>query len=78
MESWHWVALLTVSGAAGMLYQQNRRLRRTQAQLAGQVREMAEKNRVLEELAVTDGLTGLYNRRYFEQRLISSASRCSK
>ena len=37
--------------------------------------ELAEANRRLEQLAITDGLTGLYNHRYFHERLQSEVER---
>jgi len=41
------------------------RLVRLQQELIHLQEELAEKNRILERLAITDPLTGLYNRRYF-------------
>lgn len=75
MEHWFWFTVGAAT-AAGMLYRQNRRLRQLQEELVRQNAELQEKNRLLEELAATDGLTGLYNRRYFQQRLAEEISRC--
>jgi len=77
----NWPGLVAAGAAAGVavaLYRQNRRLRRARSALEQKVRELEERNRLLEELAITDGLTGLYNRRYFEQRLAEEISRCQR
>ncbi|MGB9885862.1 MAG: HD-GYP domain-containing protein [Moorellales bacterium] len=77
----NWPGLVAAGAAAGVavaLYRQNRRLRRARSALEQKVRELAERNRLLEGLAITDGLTGLYNRRYFEQRLAEEISRCQR
>jgi diguanylate cyclase (GGDEF)-like protein len=54
------------------LTQLNRDLER---RVAVRTAELAEANRRLEQLAITDGLTGLYNHRYFHERLQSEVER---
>lgn len=45
-------------------------------QLAAQANELKRKNVDLELLAITDPLTGLYNKRYFEKLMESEVERC--
>ncbi|MCR4419654.1 MAG: diguanylate cyclase [Clostridia bacterium] len=78
MSDWPWFAAVGAAGVAAVLYRQNRRLRQARSDLEQKVGELTERNRLLEELAITDGLTGLYNRRYFEQRLAEEISRCRR
>lgn len=40
--------------------------------------ELEQKNRTLQELAIRDGLTGLYNRRYMQEMLDMEAARCRR
>jgi diguanylate cyclase (GGDEF)-like protein len=40
--------------------------------------QLSNANRLLEERANTDGLTGLANRRYFDERLIYEMNRCTR
>jgi diguanylate cyclase (GGDEF)-like protein len=71
--------VLTVRGAIRAYFQernlirQNEALRRMNAELeeivAARTQELVEKNRLLEVLAVTDKLTGLYNRRKLDELL---------
>jgi diguanylate cyclase (GGDEF)-like protein len=72
------VALHTLVEALG------RRRAELEQAASGLEREVAERtaaleaaNRQLAELAVTDSLTGLYNRRHFDERLAAAARRCS-
>lgn len=46
--------------------------------VAERTSELEVANRQLAALSSTDGLTGVYNRRYFDQRLAEEASRCSR
>lgn len=50
-------------------------------QLKRTVEELGESNRILSDLAVKDGLTGLYNHRYFQEALIQEETvsrRCKR
>ncbi len=55
-----------------------------QARVATQVKmkilwdELQEKNKLLEELVKKDGLTELYNHRYFHDRMVEEFSRCKR
>jgi diguanylate cyclase (GGDEF)-like protein len=49
----------------------NRELQTANKQLAAQTEALRAMNRELEQLSVTDSLTGLYNRRYFEKLMES-------
>jgi diguanylate cyclase (GGDEF)-like protein len=48
------------------------------AKVAERTRELAEANRRLSQLAITDGLTGLYNHRYFHERLGKEVERSNR
>lgn len=50
-------------------------LRETAFQQALLIAELREKEEALKKLVITDGLTGLYNHRYFQQRLRESFER---
>ena len=39
---------------------------------------LSKTNNELQQLAITDGLTGLYNRRHFDDRLVKEWSRCQR
>jgi two-component system, chemotaxis family, response regulator WspR len=43
-----------------------------------EVHKLGEKNAILEELAITDALTGLYNRRYFDRRFFEEFERSKR
>jgi two-component system, cell cycle response regulator len=55
-----------------------------QARVATQVKmkilwdELQEKNKLLEELVKKDGLTNLYNHRYFHDRMVDEFNRCKR
>ncbi len=55
-----------------------------QARVATQVKmkilwdELQEKNKLLEELVKKDGLTNLYNHRYFHDRMVEEFNRCKR
>jgi two-component system, cell cycle response regulator len=51
------------------------RLRRQIAELESKTKRLAELNAELERVAISDALTGLYNRRYLEQRLSEEIDR---
>jgi len=50
----------------------------TQVKLKNLYDELQEKNRMLEELSKKDGLTDLYNRRYFQERVTEEFSRARR
>lgn len=54
------------------------RMKDLQCQLETQNRDLEAINKKLEELSVTDGLTGIHNRRYFLERLGSEFSRSKR
>lgn len=54
------------------------RLRRSHAEVQAANQALQEKNQLLEELAVTDGLTGLYNRKKFDEILADQFARFSR
>ena len=80
--------LLTVRAAIRAYWQdrdlvrQNEALRRINAELedivAARTEELVEKNRLLEVLAVTDKLTGLYNRRKLDEALEEELARARR
>ena len=80
--------LLTVRAAIRAYWQdrdlvrQNEALRRINAELedivAARTEELVEKNRLLEVLAVTDKLTGLYNRRKLDEALEEEVARARR
>jgi diguanylate cyclase (GGDEF)-like protein len=49
-----------------------------EARVIARTAELAEANRRLEQLAITDGLTGLLNHRYFHERLASEVARSNR
>ena len=51
------------------------RLRRSRAEVEAARRALEEKNQLLEVLAVTDGLTGLYNRKKLDEILVDQFAR---
>jgi len=52
----------------------NRELQDAYRQLSVKARELREMNRELEQLSITDPLTGLFNRRYFEKLMESEVA----
>lgn len=50
----------------------------TQVKLKNLYDELQEKNRMLEELSKKDGLTNLFNRRYFQERVTEEFSRARR
>jgi diguanylate cyclase (GGDEF)-like protein len=52
----------------------DRELQEAYHQLAAQAQALRDMNRELEQLSVTDSLTGLYNRRYFEKLMESEVA----
>jgi diguanylate cyclase (GGDEF)-like protein len=54
------------------------RVEETRDDLARANQELTEANRTLETLAITDGLTGLYNRRHFQDMLEREIARCQR
>ncbi|HEY9062082.1 MAG TPA: diguanylate cyclase [Pseudobacteroides sp.] len=49
-----------------------------QSELEKKNRELVEKNLLLQQMTVTDGLTGLYNKRYILSRLVNDITHASK
>ncbi|MDZ7372605.1 MAG: diguanylate cyclase [candidate division KSB1 bacterium] len=54
------------------------RMKKLHDELEEKLRELEEARERLQELAVTDGLTGLYNYRYFRERLQSEVDRAER
>ena len=54
------------------------RLGRNQLELEEKNAELEEANEALEKLSVTDGLTGLYNHRYFQEEFEREMKRASR
>ncbi len=54
------------------------KLREEKARAEALARKLKEANQKLLEMAVRDGLTGLYNRRYFQERLTEEISRIKR
>jgi diguanylate cyclase (GGDEF)-like protein len=52
--------------------------RELEAKVAARTRDLADANSRLSQLAVTDGLTGLYNHRYFYERLALEVERSQR
>lgn len=66
------VVLLALTGWGGIrlsLWRIDRQRRQLKALVAQRTRELEDKNRQLKQLAITDELTGLFNRRHFLTRL---------
>jgi len=72
---WHEVDEIIVPGGVALIFlvvslvNEVRRGRRRERQLADLYGELLRKDAELERLAITDPLTGLYNRRFFQSRL---------
>ena len=58
--------------------QMNKQLVQTKISLENLTRELEEKNRFLDNLVNLDGLTGIYNHRYFQSTLDQEISRASR
>jgi two-component system, cell cycle response regulator len=58
--------------------QMNKQLVQAKMHLEKLTRELEEKNRILDNLANLDGLTGVYNHRYFQNTLDQEISRASR
>jgi diguanylate cyclase (GGDEF)-like protein len=61
-----------------VLVNEDRRRYEAECDLKNSNEEIKKLNNKLERLSVTDGLTGLYNRRYIDERLIMEWSRCQR
>ncbi|MBA3451549.1 MAG: diguanylate cyclase [Deltaproteobacteria bacterium] len=72
-ENQHLVASLSAKNQA--LLEMNREL---EAKIHERTHELAEANSRLAQLAVTDGLTGLYNHRHFHERLTLEVERSQR
>lgn len=70
-----WIGALVLLGLTGWggirlsLWRMERQRRQLKLLVAQRTRELKAKNRELEQLAITDELTGLFNRRHFMSRL---------
>ncbi|TDA67749.1 MAG: diguanylate cyclase [Clostridia bacterium] len=80
-----WVRCLLITGVfllsllvVEMMVSDNEKLRRAKQELEEKSEQLAASNSKLEALAVTDGLTGLYNHRYFQQRLREEIKRAER
>ncbi len=54
------------------------RIKELHDQLERKIRELEEAQTQLREMAITDGLTGLYNYRYFKEQLIHEVDRAAR
>jgi len=67
------MAFLLLGGLYGVLIMRNRRVMARNAELeeivAERTRNLAEANEALRRMAITDPLTGLFNRRFFEEEI---------
>lgn len=73
------VALHTLMESLGQRQQQLERLASgLERQVAERTEDLASANQRLAQLAITDPLTGLYNRRHFDEQLTAAATRCSE
>ncbi len=71
-------ALHTLMESLGQRQQQLERLASgLERQVAERTEALASANQRLAQLAITDPLTGLYNRRHFDEQLSAAAARCS-
>lgn len=61
-----------------MLEQSQAELRRVNAALDQELAEVTRLHRIAEQLAITDGVTGLYNHRHFQERLGEEVARTAR
>jgi len=54
------------------------RLRKARSELDATNQALVEKNRELHELSITDGLTGLHNRKHMNERVVAEISRAAR
>ena len=72
------VLLVSVLGLSFVLYRQNCQKRDANRKLERVNRELIEQRCEIERLAITDDLTGLYNRRYFFTRMNEELDRAQR
>lgn len=61
-----------------IIFYKNRSIKRINAQLEMSHKEVEEKNRLLEKLAITDSLTKLYNRNWLDEVLVCESNRSNR
>ena len=69
------MAAMNAEQHARRAYALDRAIRYEQARSKGVEHKLARKNRILREMAIVDGMTGLYNRRRFDEKLRREWSR---